>query len=84
MKLIYFNTFFSRDMFNKWQAQKWWTDNYEKVMELYNVQKLNQQAFPLPTPLKSEDEVRSISQLLVEFLMTFENGMMTVSVFKLT
>lgn len=47
---------FSREMFNKWQAQKWWTVNYEKVMELYNVQKLNKQAFPLPIPPPSEDE----------------------------
>lgn len=47
---------FSREMFNKWQAQKWWQDNYDKVMELYNVQRLNRQAFPLPTPPRSEDE----------------------------
>lgn len=44
-------------MFNKWQAQKWWQENYDKVMELYNVQRLNRQAFPLPTPPRSEDEV---------------------------
>ncbi|KAL8128561.1 hypothetical protein V2J09_017716 [Rumex salicifolius] len=48
---------FSRDKYNKEQAQKWWTDNYEKVMELYNVQRLNQQDFPLPTPLRTEDEI---------------------------
>ncbi|KAI3742124.1 hypothetical protein L1987_59804 [Smallanthus sonchifolius] len=47
---------FSRDMFNKWQAQKWWQENYDKVMELYNVQRLNRQAFPLPTPPRSEYE----------------------------
>ncbi|OIW18744.1 hypothetical protein TanjilG_13496 [Lupinus angustifolius] len=47
---------FSRDMFNKWQAQKWWSDNYDKVMELYNVQRLNRDAFPLPMPPRSEDE----------------------------
>ncbi|CAN1135979.1 Protein Brevis radix-like 4 [Linum perenne] len=47
---------FSRDMFNKWQAQKWWAENYDKVMELYNVQRLSRQAFPLPTPPRSEDE----------------------------
>lgn len=49
---------FSKDMFNKWQAQRWWTENYEKVMELYNVQKLNRQAFPLPA--QSEDELSKI------------------------
>ncbi|XP_019464447.1 PREDICTED: protein Brevis radix-like 4 [Lupinus angustifolius] len=47
---------FSREMFNKWQAQKWWSENYDKVMELYNVQRLNHHAFPLPTPPRSEDE----------------------------
>lgn len=47
---------FSRDIFNKWQAQRWWAENYDKVMELYNVQRLNRQAFPLPTPARSEDE----------------------------
>ncbi|KAM7513563.1 hypothetical protein LguiA_003146 [Lonicera macranthoides] len=47
---------FSREMFNKWQAQRWWVENYDKVMELYNVQKLNRHAFPLPTPPRSEDE----------------------------
>lgn len=47
----------SREMFNKWQAQRWWTENYDKVMELYNVQRFNQQAVPLPTPPRSEDEV---------------------------
>ncbi|KAJ8766681.1 hypothetical protein K2173_004505 [Erythroxylum novogranatense] len=47
---------FSRDKFNKWRAQRWWADNYDKVMELYNVQRFNRQAFPLPTPPRSEDE----------------------------
>ncbi|XP_019198761.1 PREDICTED: protein Brevis radix-like 2 [Ipomoea nil] len=47
---------FSREMFNKWQAQRWWAENYDKVMELYNVQRFNRQAAPLPTPPKSDDE----------------------------
>ncbi|KAJ9179384.1 hypothetical protein P3X46_011176 [Hevea brasiliensis] len=47
---------FSREMFNKWQAQRWWAENYDKLMELYNVQRFNQQAVPLPTPPRSEDE----------------------------
>ncbi|XP_061364027.1 protein Brevis radix-like 2 [Gastrolobium bilobum] len=46
---------FSREMFNKWQAQRWWAENYDKVMELYNVQRFNQQAVPLATPPRSED-----------------------------
>ncbi|KAG5021555.1 hypothetical protein JHK85_017897 [Glycine max] len=51
---------FSREMFNKWQAQRWWAENYDKVMELYNVQRFNQQAVPLPTPPRSEDESSKI------------------------
>ncbi|MBA0597627.1 hypothetical protein Goshw_019457 [Gossypium schwendimanii] len=46
-------------MFNKWQAQRWWAENYDRVMELYNVQRFNRQAFPLPTPPRSEDEASS-------------------------
>ncbi|PPS17765.1 hypothetical protein GOBAR_AA02788 [Gossypium barbadense] len=47
---------FSREMFNKWQAQRWWAENYDRVMELYNVQRLHRQAFPLPTPPSSKME----------------------------
>ncbi|BBH08233.1 BREVIS RADIX-like 4, partial [Prunus dulcis] len=46
----------TREIFNKWQAQRWWAENYDRVMELYNVQRFNRQAFPLPTPPRSEDE----------------------------
>ncbi|KAL7187964.1 hypothetical protein ACSBR1_037911 [Camellia fascicularis] len=45
---------FSREMFNKWQAQRWWGENYDRIMELYNVQRFNRQA--LNTPPRSEDE----------------------------
>lgn len=51
---------FSREVFNKWQAQRWWAENYDKVMELYNVQRFNHQAVPLPTPPRSEDESSKI------------------------
>lgn len=50
---------FSRDLFNKWQAQRWWAENSEKVLELYNVQRLNLQGFPLPTTPRSEDDTSS-------------------------
>ncbi|GLU05297.1 hypothetical protein SLE2022_224050 [Rubroshorea leprosula] len=45
---------FSREMFDKWQAQRWWGENYDRIMELYNVQRFNRQA--LDTPARSEDE----------------------------
>jgi hypothetical protein len=57
----------SREMFNKWQAQRWWAENYDKVMELYNVQRFNQ-TVPLPVTPKSEDEVRTLS-LFICFLV---------------
>ncbi|XAR69180.1 hypothetical protein NMG60_11000670 [Bertholletia excelsa] len=50
---------FSRDMFNKWQAQRWWGENYDRIMELYNVQRFNRQG--LHTPARSEDEQRDSS-----------------------
>ncbi|RIA04602.1 hypothetical protein BRARA_K01150 [Brassica rapa] len=44
-------------MFDKWEAQKWWGENFEKVMELYNVPQLNKQSVPVPTaPPRSKDE----------------------------
>ncbi|XP_059642264.1 protein BREVIS RADIX-like [Cornus florida] len=45
---------FSRETYNKWQAQRWWGENYDRIMELYNVQRFNRQA--LNTPARSEDE----------------------------
>ncbi|XP_021277088.1 protein BREVIS RADIX isoform X2 [Herrania umbratica] len=39
---------FSREMFNKWQAQRWWGENYDRIMELYNVQRFNRQALHTP------------------------------------
>ncbi|KAM7276227.1 hypothetical protein ACFE04_018093 [Oxalis oulophora] len=51
---------FSREMFNKFQAQRWWAENFDKVMELYNVQRLNHNAVPLPTTPRSEDESMKI------------------------
>ncbi|XP_062222306.1 protein Brevis radix-like 2 [Phragmites australis] len=41
---------FSRDMFNKWEAQRWWGENYDRVVELYNVQTFSrQQGFSTPS-----------------------------------
>jgi len=59
----------SREMFNKWQAQRWWAENYDKVMELYNVQRFNQ-IVPLPTTPKSEDEVRMPCHSIYPFYLS--------------
>ena len=43
----------SREMYDKWQAQKWWGDNNERIMELYNVRRFSRQV--LPTAPRSDD-----------------------------
>ncbi|KAL5099852.1 hypothetical protein RYX36_004179 [Vicia faba] len=50
---------FNREMFDKWQAQVWWGENYDRIRELYNVQRFNRQALNTPPP--SEDEQRESS-----------------------
>jgi hypothetical protein len=40
----------SREMYDKQQAQKWWSDNSERIMELYNVRRQ-----VLSTPARSDD-----------------------------
>lgn len=47
---------FSREMYDKWQAQRWWAENHDRVMELYNVARFNLHSISLPTPPTSEDE----------------------------
>ncbi|KAK9120393.1 hypothetical protein Syun_018010 [Stephania yunnanensis] len=47
---------FSREMFNKWQAQRWWGENYDRIVELYNVQRFSRQA--LHTPPRGDDETQ--------------------------
>ncbi|KAK1326634.1 Protein Brevis radix-like 1 [Acorus calamus] len=46
---------FSKEMFNKWQAQRWWGENYDRIMELYNVQRFIRQGLTSP-PRSSQDE----------------------------
>lgn len=58
-------------MFNRWQAQRWWAENYDKVMELYNVQIFNRQSAPLPIPPRSEDEVIVLGFFLFSFCFLF-------------
>ncbi|XP_020216220.1 protein BREVIS RADIX [Cajanus cajan] len=54
---------FSRDIFDRWQAQKWWTENYERISELYNVHRYNQQDQNTTTPSRSDqDEITSFEQ----------------------
>ena len=52
----------SREMYDKWQAQKWWGDNNERIMELYNVRRFSRQV--LPTPPRSDDGEVSVGPSL--------------------
>ncbi|KAM3318558.1 hypothetical protein ACQJBY_035987 [Aegilops geniculata] len=45
---------FSREMYDKWQAQRWWGDNNERIMELYNVRRFTRQV--LPDPPRGDDD----------------------------
>src|SRR4051812_21812805 len=45
-------------MFNKWEAQRWWGENYDRVVELYNVQTFRQQG--LSTPSSSVDDATQV------------------------
>ncbi|KAL6568288.1 hypothetical protein OROHE_003972 [Orobanche hederae] len=54
---------FSREFFNKWQAQRWWADNYDRVMELYNVQRFNRHEVPMSTPPQCEDEASKLNSV---------------------
>lgn len=46
-------------MFNKWEAQRWWGENYDRVVELYNVQTFSrQQGFSTPSSSVDDATVR--------------------------
>jgi len=45
----------SREIFNKWEAQRWWGENYDRVVELYNVQTFSRQ-LGVSTPSSSVDD----------------------------
>lgn len=47
---------FSREMFNKWEAQRWWGENYDRIVELYNVQTFSGRQQGGSTPTSSVDD----------------------------
>ncbi|VAH36171.1 unnamed protein product [Triticum turgidum subsp. durum] len=54
---------FSREMFNKWKAQRWWGENYDRIVELYNVQTFSgtQQGGSTPTSSVDDSLLASVS-----------------------
>uniref|UniRef100_A0A453FX55 BRX domain-containing protein n=1 Tax=Aegilops tauschii subsp. strangulata TaxID=200361 RepID=A0A453FX55_AEGTS len=51
---------FSREMYYKWQAQRWCGDNNERIMELYNVRRFTRQV--LPDPPRDDDDAEVSAQ----------------------
>ncbi|KAL5215520.1 hypothetical protein ABZP36_006921 [Zizania latifolia] len=47
---------FSREIFNKWEAQRWWGENYDRIVELYNVQTFSGRQQGISTPTSSVDD----------------------------
>ncbi|KAJ1440982.1 Brevis radix [Sesbania bispinosa] len=47
---------FNREMFDRHQAQAWWGENYDRIMELYNVQSFNQNAISTSQRFEDEDQ----------------------------
>uniref|UniRef100_A0A804RKU4 BRX domain-containing protein n=1 Tax=Zea mays TaxID=4577 RepID=A0A804RKU4_MAIZE len=47
---------FSREMFNKWEAQRWWGENYDRIVELYNVVTFSGRQQGCSTPASSVDD----------------------------
>ena len=50
-------------MFNKWEAQRWWGENYDRVVELYNVQTFGRQQ-GVSTPTSSIDDATQVRSRL--------------------
>ena len=46
----------SREMFNKWEAQRWWGENYDRIVELYNVLTFSGRQQGCSTPVSSVDD----------------------------
>lgn len=43
-------------MFNKWEAQRWWGENYDRIVELYNVVTFSGRMQGSSTPVSSVDD----------------------------
>jgi hypothetical protein len=56
-------------MFNKWEAQRWWGENYDRVVELYNVQTFSRQQ-GVSTPTSSVDDAAQVVNKPCLFFVT--------------
>ena len=62
MQVTYFRYLFSsKEDFRKCDAQKLWIENYDKIVELYNVERTSGEASCLITRPKGEEDVVSLS-----------------------
>lgn len=46
-------------MFDKQEAQNWWAENRENIMELYNVKRFNRGSFPVQTESQGSSKMES-------------------------
>ncbi|VFQ70560.1 unnamed protein product [Cuscuta campestris] len=52
---------FDRSRFDKWNAQLWWGENWDRVNQLYNITQSNQ-SYPTPTRTVETDSQNTYSQ----------------------
>ncbi|KAG8066113.1 hypothetical protein GUJ93_ZPchr0004g38456 [Zizania palustris] len=67
---------FSRESFNKWEAQRWWGENYDRIVELYNVQTFSGRQQGVSTPTSSVDDSVLVRSKRVAVLLAgrFDQG----------
>ncbi|KAK7274980.1 hypothetical protein RIF29_16084 [Crotalaria pallida] len=46
---------FSLDMFNRWQAQRWWDINQDRIIGLYDVRRIHGQYLNTPPPTEHDE-----------------------------
>lgn len=61
----------SREIFNKWDAQRWWGENYDRIVELYNVVTFSGRQQGCSTPVSSVDDSVLVSTLTYYFTTLF-------------
>ena len=52
-------------MFNKWEAQRWWGENYDRIVELYNLQTFICRQKGGTTPKSSVDDTLLVGLRIV-------------------
>jgi hypothetical protein len=59
-------------MFNKWEAQRWWGENYDRIVELYNVVMFSGRQQGCSTPVSSVDDLALVGVATVHCIRCFD------------